>query len=299
MGKINVAVVGWGNVGKCAGQAVLAAPDMALAGIACPELGGASPPELAGVNVADSVRQLGKVDAALLCVPTRSVRALALELLSMSVNTVDCFDIHKDIAGLRAELSPVAREHSAVAVVSAGWDPGSDSVVRALMEAMAPKGITVTNFGPGMSMGHSVAAKAVDGVSDALSMTIPTGAGVHRRVVYISLAPGADFEKCASAIKRDPYFSSDDTVVLQADCVSDLLDCGHGVNMSRKGVSGATHNQMFEFTMKINNPALTAQVMTACARAAARQRPGAYTMIELPVIDLLYGEREALIRRLV
>jgi diaminopimelate dehydrogenase len=39
--------------------------------------------------------------------------------------------------------------------------------------------------------------------------------------------------------------------------------------------------------------------MTACARAATRQQPGAYTMIELPVIDLLPGERETLIRGLV
>ena len=51
--------------------------------------------------------------------------------------------------------------------------------------------------------------------------------------------------------------------------------------------------------MKINNPALTAQILVSVARASLKQKPGAYTMIELPVIDLLYGEREALIRRLV
>ena len=51
--------------------------------------------------------------------------------------------------------------------------------------------------------------------------------------------------------------------------------------------------------MKINNPALTAQILVACARAAIKQTPGAYTMIEIPVIDLLYGEREELIKRLV
>ena len=43
-------------------------------------------------------------------------------------------------------------------------DPGSDSVVRTLLEAIAPKGITYTNFGPGRSMGHSVAVRAIDGV---------------------------------------------------------------------------------------------------------------------------------------
>jgi diaminopimelate dehydrogenase len=55
--------------------------------------------------------------------------------------------------------------------------------------------------------------------------------------------------------------------------------------MIRKGVSGATQNQLLEFNMKINNPALTAQVLVASARATLKQKPEAYTMIEIPVID--------------
>ena len=51
--------------------------------------------------------------------------------------------------------------------------------------------------------------------------------------------------------------------------------------------------------MKINNPALTAQVLINVARASMRQRPGAYTMIEIPVIDYLPGDREAHIAHLV
>ena len=82
---------------------------------------------------------------------------------------------------------------------------------------------------------------------------------------------------------------------MQVECVDNLLDMGHGVNLVRKGVSGKTQNQLIEFDMKINNPALTAQI----ARASLKQQPGAYTMIELPIIDMLYGERENLIRRLV
>ena len=71
-----------------------------------------------------------------------------------------------------------------------------------------------------------------------------------------------------------------------------LLDMGHGVNLTRKGVSGKTQNQLFEFNMRINNPALTAQVLVCVARAAMRQQPGCYTMVEVPVIDLLPGDRE-------
>ena len=47
--------------------------------------------------------------------------------------------------------------------------------------------------------------------------------------------------------------------------------------------------------MKIDNPALTAQVLVCVARASMKQQPGCYTMIEVPVIDLLCGDREELI----
>ena len=86
---------------------------------------------------------------------------------------------------------------------------------------------------------------------------------------------------------------------MQVECVDNLLDMGHGVNLVRKGVSGKTQNQLIEFDMKINNPALTAQILVAVARASMKQKPGAYTMIEIPVIDMLFGDKESLIKRLV
>ena len=130
-------------------------------------------------------------------------------------------------------------------------------------------------------------------------MTIPTGTGIHRRMVYIEVEEGYQFEEVAAAIKADAYFVNDDTHVTQVPSVDDLLDMGHGVDLVRKGVSGKTQNQLFEFNMKINNPALTGQVLVCVARASMRQKPGCYTMIEVPVIDLLHGDREELIAHLV
>ena len=146
---------------------------------------------------------------------------------------------------------------------------------------------------------NTVAVKAIEGVKAALSMTIPLGTGVHRRMVYIEVEDGYDFKQVSAAIKADDYFAHDETHVMQVECVDNLLDMGHGVNLVRKGVSGKTQNQLIEFDMKINNPALTAQILVSVARASLKQQPGAYTMIELPIIDMLYGERENLIRRLV
>ena len=299
MKKIRAAIVGYGNIGHYVLDAVNAAPDFELAGVVRRNGAENKPAELEAYPVVKNIRELKDVDVAILATPTRSVEEYAKDILSLGIHTVDSFDIHTDIVDLRRELDAVAKQHGTVSVISAGWDPGSDSVVRALLQAIAPKGITYTNFGPGMSMGHTVAVKAIEGVKAALSMTIPTGTGIHRRMVYIELKDGYEFAKVAEAIKKDAYFAHDETHVIQVPCVDDLLDMGHGVNLTRKGVSGKTQNQLFEFNMRINNPALTAQVLVGVARAAMKQQPGCYTMIELPVIDLLYGDREELIRALV
>lgn len=299
MEKIRVAIVGYGNIGQYTLQALQAAPDMEIAGVVRRNGDANKPAELADYAVVKDIKELGKVDVAILSTPTRSVEEHALKCLAMGINTVDSFDIHGQIVDLRRSLDKAAKENGAVSIISAGWDPGSDSVVRTLMESLAPKGITYTNFGPGRSMGHSVCVRSKAGVKDALSMTIPVGEGIHRRMVYVELEEGASLDEVTKAIKADPYFASDETHVFQVESVDALNDVGHGVNLVRKGVSGKTHNQLFEFNMKINNPALTAQVLVNAARASMKQQPGSYTMIEIPVIDYLSGDRESIIRHLV
>lgn len=284
---IRVAILGYGNIGRAAEAAVNAAPDMELAGI---------------YHHNDSLDDM-QADVALVCTPTREVEQYAKRLIEKGICTVDSFDIHTQIYALRQSLTAVNKANNAVSIISAGWDPGSDSVVRALLLAMAPKGITYTNFGPGRSMGHTVAAKAIDGVKDALSMTIPLGTGVHRRMVYVELEDGANVKEVEQRLLNDDYFVHDETHMIVVDSVDALNNVAHGVNMVRDGVSGDTHNQRFAFNMTINNPALTGQVMVSCARAAVRLqregRYGAYTMIEVPPIYLLAGDEESLIRSLV
>lgn len=298
MKKIRAAVVGYGNIGKYVVEALEAAADFEIAGIVRRASSVAAADQMQ-YPVVSSLEQLEGVDVAILCTPSRLVEQSAEKALALGISTVDSFDIHTGIADMRARLDVIAREHGAAALISAGWDPGSDSVVRALMEVCAPQGITYTNFGPGMSMGHTVAVKAIEGVRAALSMTIPVGTGIHRRMVYIELEEGYDFATVAAAIKSDAYFVHDETHVMQVESVDALKDMGHGVNMVRKGVSGKTQNQRFEFNMSIDNPGLTSQILVAGARAVLRQKPGAYTMIEVPIIDFLLGDREQLIRRLV
>lgn len=285
--QTKIAIIGYGNIGRAVEQAVNAAEDM----------------QLTGIYHHDDNLETIDADVVALCTPTREVPTFAEKLLAKGICTVDSFDIHGQIYDLRSKLMPLAKQQQAVSVIAAGWDPGSDSMVRALLLAIAPKGITYTNFGPGRSMGHTVAVKAIAGVKDALSMTIPLGTGIHRRMVYVELEDGADFATIEQAILHDDYFVHDETHVQQVPSIDALNNVAHGVNLVRSGVSGEIHNQRFEFNMEINNPALTGQVLVACARAAMRlrqeERYGAYTMIEIPPIYMLPGDEETLIRGLV
>lgn len=299
MKKIRAAVIGYGNIGRHVVEALETAPDFEIAGIVRRNASTPKPAELAPYQVVGDISELGSVDVAILATPSRKVEEYATRYLALGISTVDSFDIHPQIPALRDTLDKVAKANNAVSIISAGWDPGTDSMVRAMLQAIAPKGITYTNFGPGMSMGHTVAVKAVKGVKAALSMTIPLGTSIHRRMVYVELEEGADFATVENAIKTDPYFANDETHVRQVEDVNEVIDMGHGVNLVRKGVSGKTHNQLFEFNMRINNPALTGQILVCAARAATRCRPGCYTMIEIAPIDLLPGDRRTLVAQLV
>ena len=82
---IKVAIVGYGNIGKYSVDALRAAPDMELAGIV--RRAGSAP--VHGIKTVTDIDELGQVDVALLCTPTRSVEEAALPLLAKGINTVD------------------------------------------------------------------------------------------------------------------------------------------------------------------------------------------------------------------
>ena len=151
MKKIRAAVVGYGNIGKFAVEALEAAEDFEIAGIVRRHGAENKPAELADYEVVKDITELKDVDVAILATPTRSCEEYATKILALGINTVDSFDIHTSIREYRSNLMKICKEHGTVAVIAAGWDPGSDSVVRTLMQSLAPKGLSYTNFGPGMS----------------------------------------------------------------------------------------------------------------------------------------------------
>lgn len=298
--KINVAVMGCGHIGTYACKAVELTRDMELVGIVengcdLERIRCAFP----GIPVVQHFEMLPeKPDVMVLGVPSRTVIEVAPLLLAEEIHTVDAFDMHGEpFINLRAKLGPIAKEHGVVALMGAGVDPGVSTIVRTIFEMWAPTGLTYVTYGPGMSMGHTVAAKSYDGVQDALSITRPGDPGCHKRDLYLVIKPGFSFDEIKSRVLADSYFCHDDVRVFQVEDVEPLVDMGHAIHVSRKGGASGIDNQLLDFTTTFHNPASTAQVMVSCARAATRLAPGAYTMIEVPPIAYLAGG-EAMLKKL-
>ena len=228
MKKIRAAVVGYGNIGQFTVEALEASNDFEIAGIVRRQGDKDKPLELTPYAVVDDITKLKDVDVAILAAPTRSCPEYAEKIVALGIHTVDSYDIHTGILEYRTAQMENCKKAGKVSVIAAGWDPGSDSVVRVLLEGLAPKGLSYTNFGPGMSMGHSVCVRGKEGVKEALSVTIPLGEGIHRRMVYVELEEGAKLEEVTKLIKADPYFASDETHVFAVANVDDVKDMGHG-----------------------------------------------------------------------
>ncbi len=114
MKKIRAAVVGYGNIGKFAIEALEAAPDFEIAGVVRRNGAENKPEELKDYPVVKDIKELKDVDVAILATPTRSVEKYAKEILALGINTVDSFDIHTQIPQLRASLNEVAKANNTV-----------------------------------------------------------------------------------------------------------------------------------------------------------------------------------------
>ena len=108
MSKLRVAVVGYGNIGKYAIEALRVADDMEIAGVVRRNAS-VVPDEIKDLKVVSNIDELGKVDVAILATPTRDVPATASAMLAKGICTVDSFDIHGGIWDLRQQLGEIAR----------------------------------------------------------------------------------------------------------------------------------------------------------------------------------------------
>jgi diaminopimelate dehydrogenase len=230
---------------------------------------------------------LRDVDAALVSVPHDRVLDTVRQILSRNVPVVECAKLHA--LAFREHREAIHREalrHRCAAVVGAGWDPGALPLLRGWLALLVPKGRTEVRLRAAASLHHTLAARDVAGVRDALSTERRAADGRLRRYVYVELEPGADAERVGAKLRADPLFLGEETQVVPVDSLAPLEAEGEGVVLERWGAAGATGHQRLLVEARCDPPALAAQVMLAAARALPFLAAGAHTLLDIPAAQL-------------
>ncbi len=290
---LRLAIVGVGRVGLACAELIALSHDLAVAAFVRRPASAAAglPEELGHIPVVTQVGQARDVDGALVCVPTNAVAETAAQLLHHGIPIVECATLHGDAFRAHKDaIHALAVQHKAPAVVGAGWDPGALSVFRSWLALLTPGGSTETKHRPGASLHHTVMAKNVRGVKDALCTEVRAADGRLQRYVYVQMERGADPDVVAEAIRADPLFLGEETQVFTVESLASLEEEGRGVVVDRRGSSERLGHQHFVLEGRFDETVMTAQVMLAAARALPELEPGAHTLADIP-LGSLWGAR--------
>ncbi|WP_449540380.1 diaminopimelate dehydrogenase [Ferdinandcohnia sp. Marseille-Q9671] len=292
--KINIGIVGYGNLGKGAIQAIKQTPDMELVAVFTrrdPETLILDEPNVKTVHISNASDYKSEIDVMLLCGGSATDLPEQTPHFASMFNTVDSYDTHAKIPEFYQSVNEVATKYGTTAIISVGWDPGLFSINRVMADAILPNGENYTFWGKGLSQGHSDAVRRVNGVKNGVQYTIPSEAAIekvrsganpelstaekHRRVCYVVAEDGADKAAIENEIKTMPnYFADYETEVnfiAEEELQRDHSKAPHGGFVIRGGNTGDNNKQIYEFSLTLeSNPEFTASVLVAYARAAYR-----------------------------
>jgi len=294
MKPLCLAVVGFGRVGKICAEALLGSQDLVLAAVVrrLDSLAHALPEAFSKIPVVSHVAQVQTVDAALLCVPVQQVLDAAHECLQHRIPIIESSVLHGEaFLAHREVIHRLALRYKVPAIVGAGWDPGALSLVRSLFALLAPEGYTEASHRVGVSLHHTAMARQIAGVKEALCTEQRVTNGRRQRYVYVELEPGVDAERVIEAIRADPLFLGDETLVFPVENIAALEQEGRGVLLERRGAPGRLGHQQFLLEARFDESLLTAHMMLAAARSLTQLKPGAHSLLDLR-LSALWGEQQ-------
>jgi len=337
--KIRIAIVGYGNIGRGVRSSIKKNPDMELGCIISrapervkSELGDNAPMlidanEINYTDAAEEIPLREEADVAILCGGSKNDLPVQGWQFAKLFNTVDSFDTHADIPKYFEKMDGRAKAYNHVSVVCAGWDPGTFSLERVLMDAFIPGARPQMFYGldekGGLSMGHSDAVRQLRdlGVMDARQYTHGIHEAIDRvrsgenpdlkagervwREVYVVAKEGADKAAIEKAIKTMPaYFDEYKTevhFVSQEELKEKHSGMPHDGLVLAVGETGEGNRAMIEYKNEWqSNPEATGNILIACARAAYRLnkegKTGAFAMLDIPAAYLSPRPREELLR---
>ena len=312
---MNIAIYGYGNLGRGVEAAAKNSPDVSLLGIftrRSPE-NVKSPLNTPVYNASELQSFKDKIDVLIICGGSATDLPEMTPSLAKDFNVIDSFDTHATIPAHFEAVDKAASDNGHIALISCGWDPGMFSIARLYSSAILPNGRDYTFWGRGVSQGHSDAIRRIDGVVDARQYTVPVESALeavrsgdepeltvrqkHTRECYIVAEEGADLARIESEIKTMPnYFADYDTTVnfISIDELREKhMGIPHGGCVIRTGKTGNNleNNHVIEYSLKLDsNPEFTASVLVAYARALnkmkARGVVGCKTVFDIAPADL-------------
>lgn len=294
MKPLCLAVVGFGRVGKICAESLLESQDLVLAAVVrrLDSLARPLPDAFAKIPVVSHATQVQTVEAALLCVPLPQVLDAAHECLQHRIPIIESSVLHGEAFLVHREaIHRLALRYKVPAILGAGWDPGALSLVRSLFALLAPDGYTETSHRVGVSLHHTAMARQIAGVKEALCTEQRVTSGKRQRYVYVELEPGADAELVIASVRADPLFLGDETLVFPVEDIAALEQEGRGVLLERRGAPGHPGPQQFLLEARFDESRLTAQMMLAAARSLSQLKPGAHSLLDLP-LRALWGEQQ-------
>lgn len=286
-------IVGFGRVGRACAETLLERKDLTLAAIVrrLDHVAQPLPDRFNAIPVVSHTAQVPQMDAALLCVPAAQVLDAAHDCLQHGVPVVESSILHGEaFQAHREAIDRLAVRFKVPAIVGAGWDPGALSLLRSLFGLLVPEGELETTHHVAASLHHTAMARQVTGVKEALCTEQVAADGTRQRYVYVEVAPGVDVAHVAAAIRADPLFLNEETLVFPVDSVAALEQEGRGVVLERRSGPGSKGHQRLLFEARFDDAMMTARLMVAAARALPSLSPGAHALVDVP-LGALWGEQ--------
>ncbi|MCQ2385934.1 MAG: diaminopimelate dehydrogenase, partial [Clostridia bacterium] len=173
---LNIAIYGYGNLGKGVECASRQNKDVCLTGIytrRAPE----TLHTLTDVPVYAAkavINHKDEIDVLIICGGSATDLPNMTPNLAEHFNVLDSFDNHANIPRHFEAVDAAAKKGCHTALISAGWDPGMFSLSRLYSSAILPEGERYTFGGRGGSQGQSDAIRRIEGVADARQYTVPS-----------------------------------------------------------------------------------------------------------------------------
>lgn len=304
--KINIGIIGYGNLGKAVEKIILSKHNFNLVAIFSRRM------VTSRFNTKiESYENISfykdKIDIMLLCGGSFADLEQQSREAILHYDCINTFDNHKKILSEYEILDKIAKESKHRLIMCCGWDPGIFSIIRALLYSISNEK-PVVFWGKGISMGHSDALRRVNKVLDGIEFTVPNQKAInlvkkgkfpecenlHFRECFV-VAEKKYHKAIEKTIKNIPDYFKGQATTVEFISHENLLKLKS--KMSHKGEIISNFNgvdgskSQFVFKLKTSsNPSLTATIMTryieALINLKADKKSGAFTPLDIPVKSL-------------